>query len=215
MADNVAEYGFRFHRGGNGVDFPKGVEMFVADAVDSEDDAAANCDIRPGDPVKLVSDGTVNLAKTTEKVYGIVQAVLGVYDSTNGTYGVSNRIPNGATGGGILDRRTRVLVVPAKGVVWEIDVNDAVTATTEAAYQAFCGENAEHVCVRALSNGNYAAFPKLAIAGRAVTAGLGWRIVGISKTQKNKDFSGANVKLLVMVNDSNEAGSAATNEVGV
>ncbi len=215
MADNVAMYGFRWVQGGSGRDCPEIVPMYVVDAVDSEDDAAANCDIRPGDPVKLVSDGTVNLAKTTEKVYGVVACVLGVYDSVNGTYGPSNRVPNGATGGGILERRTLLGVIPAKGNTFEIDVNDATTATTEAAYQAFCGENAEHVCVRALNNGNYAAFPKLAIAGHAVTAGLGWRILRISKTQMNKDFSGANVKLLVTVNDSNAASSPATNEVGV
>ena len=213
MADNVAMYGFRWVGGKDSC--PHQREMFVADAVDSEDDAAANCDIRRGDPVKLVSDGTVNLAKTTEKVYGIVAEVLGVYDSANGTYGPSNRVPNGATGGGILDRRTRVSVIPAKGEIFEVDVDDAVTATTEAAYQAFVNENVEHVCVRALSNGNYAAFPKIDISGHATTAGLGWRIVGLSKSLQNKDFSGANVKILVTVNDSSEASSPATNEVGV
>jgi len=31
----------------------------------------------------------------------------------------------------------------------------------------------------------------------------------------NKDFTGTNVKLLVMVNDSQEPASPATNEVGV
>lgn len=214
MADNVALYGFRWV-GSTGRGSPVGIPMYAVDAVDSEDDAAANCDIRPGDPVKLVSDGTVNLAKTTEKVWGVVQAVLGVYDSVNQTYGPSDRVPNGATGGGILDRRTLLSVIPAKGNIFEVDVDDAVSATTEAAYQAFCGENVEHVCVRALNKGSFAAFPKIDISGHAVTAGLGWRILRVSKTQHNKDFSGANVKLLVMVNDSNEASSPATNEVGV
>lgn len=212
MAANTAMYGFRPAFGG---DTAIDIECFVADSATIADDAAAACDLSPGDPVKLVSTGTVNLAKTTEKVYGVVKAVLGVYDSANGTYGPMNRVPVATTGGGILDRRTRVLVTLAKGVVFEADVDEATTATTEAAYQAFIGENVEHVCVRAASRGAYAAFPRLDISGHATTAGLGWRIVGISKNQANRDFSGANVKLLVMVNDSQEPASPATNEVGV
>lgn len=212
MANNVAMYGFRPWLG---ADQAIDIECFVADAETIADDAAAACDLSPGDPVKLVTTGTVNLAKTTEKVYGVVKAVLGVYDSANGTYGPSNRVPVAATGGGLSERRTRVLVTLAKGVVFEADVNDATTATTEAAYLALINENVEHVCVRAARYGAYAAWPKLSISSHAATAGLGWRIVGISKSQHNRDFSGTGVKLLVMVNDSQEPASPATNEVGV
>ena len=215
MANNTAMYGFRHVAGDHrsAID----IECFVADAETIADDASAACDLSPGDPVKLVTTGSVNLAKGADKVYGVVKAVLGVYDSANGTYGPSNRVPVATTGGGLSERRTRVLVTLAKGQVFECDVDDAVTATTEAAYYALINFNVEHACVRALRYGSagYAAFPKLNIDGAAATAGLGWRIIGISKNMANKDFSGANVKLLVMVNDSQEPASPATNEVGV
>lgn len=213
MANNTAMYGFRQFQGDSrgSVD----IECFVADAETIADDAAAACDLSPGDPVKLVSTGSVNLATTTNKVYGVVKAVLGVYDSTNQTYGPSNRVPVATTGGGLSERRTRVLVTLAKGAVWEVDVDENTTATTEAGYYAFLGENVEHVCVRAARYGAFAAFPRIDISGHATTAGLGWRIVGISKNAANKDFSGTGVKLLVMVNDSQEPSSPATNEAGV
>lgn len=213
MANNTAMYGFRHVAGDHRS--AQDIECFVADAETIADDASAACDLSPGDPVKLTAAGGVNLAKTTDKVYGVVKAVLGVYDSANGTYGPSNRVPVASTGGGLSERRTRVLVTLAKGNVFEVDVDEAITATTEAAYFALIGTNVEHVCVRAARYGAFAAFPRIDISSTATTAGLGWRIVGISKNAANKDFSGTGVKLLVMVNDSQEPASPATNEAGV
>jgi hypothetical protein len=213
MANNTAMYGFRHVAGDHrsAVD----VECFVADAETIADDAAAACDLSPGDPVKLVTTGSVNLAKTTELVYGVVKAVLGVYDSANGTYGPSNRVPVATTGGGLSERRTRVLVTLAKGQVFEADCSAAHTTATEAGFYALINFNIDHICVRAARYGAYAAFPKLLLTSAAADEDIGWRIVGISKNAANKDFSGTNVKLLVMVNDSQEPASPATNNVGV
>lgn len=215
MANNTAMYGFRHVAGDHrsSVD----IECFVADSETIADDASAACDLSPGDPVKLTAAGGVNLAKGADKVYGVVKAVLGVYDSANGTYGPSNRVPVATTGGGLSERRTRVLVTLAKGQVFECDADEAWTTPTEAGYFAIINLNVEHICTRALRYGSagYAAFPRLNIDGAASTANLGWRIIGISKNMANKDFTGLYVKLLVMVNDSQEPASPATNEVGV
>jgi hypothetical protein len=42
--------------------------------------------------------------------------------------------------------------------------------------------------------------PVLDISTHATTAALMFRIVGVSKSRENADFSGANVKLLVQLN---------------
>lgn len=216
MADNTARYGFRWHKGNQNT-CPKGMEFPVADAYQAKaDDTTTNVDLNIGDPVKLVAGGTVALANTTDVVFGIIVGIARVYSSTLGVVAPINRVPGATTGGGLLDRQTRVLVVPAKAGVWEIDADDAVTATTEAAYRALVNKNVEHTCVADTTNANLPkANPKIDISATATTAGLGWRIVGVSKTADNRDFSGANVKMLVMVNDSNEAASAATNVAGV
>ena len=87
--------------------------------------------------------------------------------------------------------------MPAECAVWNIIVNDATTATTEAAYQAFIGENCSHIHT-ALSGG-LALTPKLNISTHATTATLDWRIVGIPN-RSVQDFTGANVELEVICN---------------
>ena len=81
--------------------------------------------------------------------------------------------------------------------MWRIIVNDATTATTEAAYQALVGENCSHIHTAA--SGGLALTPKLNISTHATTATLDWRIIGIPD-RTSQDFSGANVDLEVVCN---------------
>lgn len=217
MADNMKRYGFRFYKGQYNA-LPKGELFHVSDGYQATGDSAGpSVDLNIGDPVKMSADtfGGVQLANTTDPVYGIIIAVHRIYEASTGTTRPADRVPGGTTGGGNLDRSTLVEVVPAKGIIWEVDVTGTLPGTTEAAYRNLIHENAEHVCVADTSvAGRPKADPRLFLPS-AVTAGLGWRIVGVSKTALNKDFSGLNVKLLVKVNDSSEAGSvAAANLVG-
>ena len=216
MSSNVHKYGFRFHRSLTGRDNPDPLEYTVADAYQATKDAGGtNVDLNIGDPVKLVNDGTVALANTTDLVYGIIVGVRQVYDSALGALKPFDRVPGGSTGGGLYERKTRVMVQPAKGVIWEIDANSAAQST-EAAYETYIHNNVEHVCPGDTNvSGRPKADPMIDIANAATTAGLGWRIVGISKSRENRDFSTNYVKFLVVVNDSSEAGSAATNVAGV
>lgn len=212
MADNRKVRGFVWSTAANGgKSCPAPIEMAVADAYQGQlDGAGANVDLRPGDPVKLVSTGTVALANTTDAPYGIM---VGVSRYFNGTVIDPHAfLPGGATGGGIFERQSRVLVVPANAGTWSLQVDDKTTATTEAAYQAFIGENVIHVCAGDGTTG-YAA-PQIDISSHATTATLEWRIVGIDPTESNADFAESNVSLLLQVNFSQLPQQAATPVVG-
>jgi hypothetical protein len=215
VADNQHRYGFRWHKGQYNC-VPKGEVFHVADAYQAQvDGAGASVDLNIGDPVRMVTGGSVALANTAIPVYGIVVGVHRIFEPATGYTRPADRVPGGTTSGGNLDRATLVEVVPAKGVIWEIDVDDNVTHTTEAGYRSYIHRNVEHVCTGDFSvAGRPKADPRIDISAASLTptsgALLGWRIVGVSKTAHNKDFSGLNVKMLVKVNDSQEAGSTAT-----
>lgn len=201
MANNVHRYGFRPVKPWMGTQVPEPIEMTVADAYQATSDgAASNVDLNIGDPVKLISDGTIGLSITTNDVWGVIVGFKPYWNGSAMTY--TNRLPGAATGGGILARKSRALVVPVLSYIWECDVDENTTATTEAAYLAFIGENVDHVCVADVSNATRPkADPRLDISGHATTHTLGWRIVGYSKSAENADFSGTNVKLWVVCNN--------------
>jgi hypothetical protein len=214
--NNRTSYGFRWSTQNGGGPCPQSIPFFVADAYQATV-GGSNVDLGVGDPVEMVSDGSVSLAAgsegTPDPILGIIVGVQRYYDGTvirSGTV-----VPGASTGGGILERQTRVLVVPANWGLWEVDVDDNTTATTEAAYQAFINENADHVLVRTKVNGKFRAKPELDISGHATTAGLAWRIVGISQTFDNSDFGGKQVKLVVACNKAQWAGWPATTIAGV
>jgi hypothetical protein len=215
MADNEAYYGFRPYMGnhkGGGTCHPKTVRCTVATAYQAQDDGSGfSVDLNIGDPVKLVSTGTIALANTTESVFGIVAGFEYYWDGD--VMRPTNKLPGGNAWGTVEERRPWVHVIPANACLWEVDVDDSTTATTFAAYQAFVFENVEHTCVGVSADAT--ATPKLDISGHATTAGLGWRIEGVSQTKSNRDFSGANVKLIVSCNTSQDSGQAATTIAGV
>jgi hypothetical protein len=207
MADNGHKYGFRWAQGQGTCPAP--VYKTIATSIDHQDDGSNSVGIRPGDPVKLVSTGAVTIALTDQPVWGIVTVIAPYWDGTKMVKG--NMMPNQNAWGTVEARRPYVGVVPAKAGMWEIDCDDNTTATTLAAYVALIGENANHDVPGNTTDGT--ADPFLRIAGAATDDQLGWRIEGVSKTLENKDFSGLYVKLLVNVNDSQEAGAVdgATN----
>lgn len=211
--DNVHKYGFRWAAGQGPMPAP--VKLFVATGQDHVDDGATSVILRPGDPLKLVSTGGVNLAVTTNLPSYIMVGLGPVWDGT--AMSPRRTFPNQNAWGTVEARRPYVLGVPVKSGYWEIDVDDATSATTYAGYVAFIGENAEHTCAGSatIDPVGRVGDPRLDISVHATTAGLGWRIEGISESVENRDFAGANVKLIVRVNDSQEAGSAATNVVGI
>lgn len=214
MADNAIKYGFRWHRAINGKNIPMPEEVIIASATSFDvNSGAQNVSLRIGDPVTRLSTGGVTLCDGSEgagggvALYGIVVGVLPYYDATAGYMRPSNSVPDAVTYGSNLERQTKVLVVPAEAGYWEIDCDDAATATTLAAYQAFQGENCDHILCGA--SGETSAKPRLDISGHG-TATAQWRIIRVSPTAENQDFSGNYVKLIVRVNECQAPGFVAT-----
>jgi hypothetical protein len=186
----------------------------VANAQDDTSDGAANsiC-LSVGDPLKLVNTGGVTIANTQEAPYIIMTGVVQYWDGTVMRSG--NNLPNQTTWGTVESRRSLIRGLPVMSAIWEIDCDDATTATTRAAYHALINENAEHTTPGVAWNSTYKADPYLDISVHATTHDFEWRIVGISDTKENRFWDGNYVKLLVAANRSQEAGSPTTMHVGV
>lgn len=214
MADNVAKYGFRFYRSRYGTGTPTPERKFLASGY-SGSSPGANVDVNIGDPVALTTDGTVIFATAGSAggIYGVVVGIDRYWDGTRMRSG--NKVPY-ASGvyGTNYDRQTAIYVLRAEDCIFEVDCDDAVSATTYATYLACVGENADLAYTTASATTGLAN-PKLDISTHAVTATLQLRIEGISDTMWNQDFSGANVKMLVTVNKTQAATQAATTIVGV
>lgn len=213
MGDNVHQYGFRWSVAANGgKPCPTPVRHFVASGQNDQNDGAGfSIHLRPGDPVKLVSTGGVTIANTTDAVYGIIVGIGQYYEASTGLMRSGPYWPNQTTWGTIESRRGHLLVVPAKWGLWEVDVDDKVTATTYAAYHAFRGENVTHTCAGVAAN--LSADPRIDVSTHNTTNTLIWRIHDLSSSSYNRDYSGSNVKLIVRVNVSQEAASVAAANV--
>lgn len=220
MANNTHFYGFRWATNYNGRSMPVPMEMAVASAANfTVSGNATNLNLNAGDPVKINSDGTVSVSggnensQTSQTTWGIVVG-MGGQGYYNGTRMVrAPFLPSGTTYGTNVDRQSKVLVVPCSAGVWEIDVDDNTTATTYLGYQAFIGENADHQNYpnsQGHVNADLMVNPLLNIASHATTSTLAWRIVGVSQSLANQDFSGTFVKMLVSVNKGAEPFYTAT-----
>lgn len=197
MANNTYNYGFRWHSQLTGKsDRPQYLRCRLASAYDAAP-GGVHVNIRPGDVVKPVSDGSVALAVAGDTtILGVVSHVGPYYDSGLGEMVIADSIPyaQGAYSTN-LDRETQVFVIPALGNVFQCMADDASTATTRAAYTAFIGENMDHI--NAAVTGY--AHPLGDISTHATTA-AGWRILDLLM-RPDVDYAGLYVPLLVTVNE--------------
>lgn len=210
--DNIKRYGFRWARGYNRNSHPDVFEMPVTSgALFQVSGVVPNLNLNVGDPVRIDTSGGVTLAggnenaATSQPPWGVV---MGFGPYFNGARMVrSTVLPSGVTYGANIDRQSKVLVTPFSEGIWEIDVNDIVTATTLLAYQALVGENCDHQLAAAASSApGFSANPVLAISTHnPATATLSMRIFGVSQTFENQDYAGQWVKMLVTVNKGAEA----------
>jgi len=200
MANNAAQYGFRWQFSLVGRDMPI-VRKRVASGYQAAP-GGVNVDLNVGDPVILVNDGTIALAAAGNSIYGIIAGIGQYYNAGIGAKVPGGpSLPGGTAYGTNLDNQSIVFVVPAANQVFEIDCDDNVTATTEAAYIALIEENAD-ITINQVS-GSTTAKPLLDISDHK-TATAGCRIVDLGK-QGNFDYSGTRVKLLVTVNEVQQA----------
>lgn len=194
MADNAGLYGFSWVGSRTGSGEPV-IRYFPVASAYQAAPGGVNVDLNIGDPVKKVSDGTVALCAAGDATFGIVMTVQAYYDGAKMVR--ANRLPGGTTYGSVLERQSFVGIAFAADNYFEVVCDDAVTATTQAAYTAFIGENLD-ISINQVS-GSTLASPKLDISLHAVTATLVWRIEGLSK-RVNIDYTGANVPLIVTGN---------------
>jgi hypothetical protein len=212
MADNLHIYGFRPYAPKIGA-FTAPVRMTVASAQDDVDSSANSVHIWPGDPLKTLTTGGVKVALTTEAVSYVCCGIEPYYDASTGVMKHGKYYPNQTTWGTVEARRGYVLCYRADAYIWEIDCDDATTATTKAAYVALINGNCEFTTpgnTTMVSVDPYLDISDLSGDPTDVDAGL--RCVGISETIHNRDFSGNYVKLLVEFNHTVLAGAPEASE---
>lgn len=216
MADNAARYGFRWVRGREGGKPMPVIEERICATGASFDvnGGAQNVSLRKGDPVILLSDGSVDLCDGNEgaggalNLYGIF---MGCKQYWNGTklLMAQEYLPSDISWGTVWERRTIVYVAPFLAGVWEIDTDDtSASYDTEAEFHAFVGENADYKLWGA--SGELFANPRLDISTHATTSTLVLRIVDVSKTVENADYAGNYVKMHVEANLSGRPAFTAT-----
>lgn len=149
--------------------------------------------LRKGDPVKLVATGTIEKATPGDAVIGVMDGAEQYWTGTELKKGISLPV---STWGTNLSRQSKVRVILARGQVFEVDVDENTTATTQAGYEVFVGENVEWVAGTPTDEYSSAAVD---ISGHAVTATLSVRIHDVPNKDM-QDFAATGVKLHVEFN---------------
>ena len=195
MADNTYNYGARWYSNLNGGPCPKPIWYSVASGYDAAP-GGVHVDLRPGDWVKEVSDGTVQLAVGGDALFGVVAEIGPFYNPAEGVMQYGQSLPFAVpVYGSNLSRASRVGVIPANGVVFSMMCDDATTATTEATYLALVHENVDMVNVPVTPK----AHPLIDISGHLTTT-MQLRIVGLPRGPV-VDFTGNYVPVLVTINE--------------
>lgn len=211
MVDNMLRYGFRAYTTLAGKAMPPTREITIATAQEFDvTGLVQNASLRAGDVITRLNTGTATFCAGNETTpalpLGVVADVIQVLDTRTGQPGFSRVVPSAVAWGTNEQNRTRISYYPIESCVWEVDCDDAVTATTIAAYRLLIGLNVSMINTGPTvgTNPRLEIRPKLDISTADTTNTLIFRIVGISESQHNIDASGANFKLLVVSNLSQE-----------
>lgn len=201
MADNRHKYGFRFYSTQSGAARPACFEGRIATAYQANV-GSTNVGVSIGDPVVRLGTGYYELAQdtnTSDRLFGVVMAISNAKVDANGKARPASYLP-GATTYTLEETTSKILIAPFSDHVWEVDCSGGA-ATTYAAYLALLGLNADFVYTPDTSNSDRPrANPFLDLSTANTTAALQFRLFGISGTKENQDYSGANVKALVQLN---------------
>lgn len=192
---NIVRPGFRpIFNGDHHPPFRRGR---VADDYDG-DLGSANKDIAVGDPVRINTDGTFDLAAVNETVWGIVVGIEPHYDSTLGAMKYSNTLPNQTSYPAIGHQESRIIVCPVQGgQQFRVQCDDTAAAyDTYAEYCDMIGESADHIYVASQMPTGHCF---LDISTNAAASGV-WQIIDIPDPDF-QDFSSAYVDVIVVVNE--------------
>lgn len=204
MADNQAQYGFRWVGNQYGMPYPKPMRGIAATGQNwNVNGDATNLNLNVGDPVFVNANGTLAIAGGSEASGGVSVATTGIVVGFGPVFNGTRKVPqtflqSGVAWGTNRENAPDIYFIPVEMGLWEIDCNDNVTATTRAAYQLFVGENADSILTP--NDAQLLVNPLLNIGSHNTTAALQYRIRDISSSILNQDFSGKNVKLIVQIN---------------
>lgn len=210
MADNRHKYGIRFYASMTGAGRTSAIEGFIASGYAPLINTNVSVGLAIGDPVQRLTDGSFALAGDTTTTGAVPFGVVAGFGNVKLDYGATKSRPSPYYPTGVTyttkANETKVYVLPFGRDVWEIDADDNVTATTEAAYRALFENNFDLVYLLDAANPDKRrANPMLDISGGGFGANTAhFRLFGISKTQENQDLSGNFVKLLVQLNEGRE-----------
>jgi hypothetical protein len=213
MADNRHKYGFRFYASMTGVGRTSAIEGFIASGYAPLINTNVSVGLSIGDPVQRLTDGSFALAGDTTTTGAVPFGVIVGFNNVKLDYSATKARPASYYPTGVTyttkANETRVAVLPFGRDLWEIDhLNGAFT--TEAAYRGITDHNADLIYTLDAANPDKRrANPQLDLTTTG-NATAHFRIFGISKTQENFDLSGANVKLLVQLNEGREPMFTAT-----
>jgi hypothetical protein len=224
MVDNIARYGFRPFRCLQGPGHePHALQFIVASgAAFDVGSGIQDASLRVGDLVTLrvgtpgsvpASMGlTVGNEGTEEPPWGVVMGILPHFDAATQSMRFSETLPSNIVWGTNLSRASRILVAPIESCIWEVDVDDIVTFTTETGYLSGVGLNVDFLNAGPTvgTNPGLEVRPRIDISTILASNGLHFRYLGPSPTEDNRDFAGANVKVLVEANLAQRPWSNAT-----
>lgn len=208
---NYQRLGFMYHSMANGSAPPAAIPRQVATTY-----ATA---LYPGDPVALVSDGSVAQAAAGggTAIFGVMSHVV-QYRNTDGVLVRNGRYLPASTSYTADRERSMIAVIPClPGVLFEVDGDDGSSIVTIANQRAAVGENCDHVYTSATADtGLGLGSALLKISTHAVTATLQWRIVDILD-QPGNDPTVTHVRYLVACNTTGTqwAGTPALASIGV
>ena len=212
MADNPLPYGLRWVGSLSGQSGPKPQRVRVTSGWAPAVPALGSVvNVRPGDVVIQLSTGYWDLARGTEGTPGLLGGVVAgfgpVFDGSAMT--PTNKFVSGSgVYGTNLDRMSYMWVIPMDGQIFEACCDDAAQ-TTEAAYLAFIGENANLVFARNTTNANDTSITSLIDISSHAASALQVRLLDLSP-RINEDYTGLYVQYKITVNNTQSAPTFTT-----
>lgn len=202
MADNRFGYGLRYVKGHFNLDAAIQRVRVASGYSPTVSGGAQNVNIRAGDVVKKVNDGTVAICAAGDQPYGVVQRIHPYYDANLGRMTIGKTLPFNTVYGTNLERQSFLSIIPVQNAIFECVADDKTTATTQTTYTGYIGENVDLINVgdtNALSVN-----PQIDISTHNTTNTLTWRIVDIAP-RVDIDFTGLYVPLYITANYSQDA----------
>lgn len=211
MANNTHKYGFRWVGSLDGACYPKPQELLVASGYHGQV-SATDVDLNIGDPVQFnvgaPGSGFIEHAAVGASpniFWGVVVGFSNVKVGLPLAGRKFSRLPAGTTYSLETDV-SKVLVVPFGRNLWEIDVTGNTTTTdTLTEYRAQVNRNANIIYTLDITDASKPKANPMLDISTATDDTADFRIINVSKTALNADFSGNFVKLVVCVNESGEA----------